>query len=110
MIFFLQNGQPWPYLNVEPRKYRFRLVDASVSRAFRLSLVETGKTSAIPFTVIAADAGYLSRPITTSDLYIAMAERYEIIIDFAAWKGKKLTLRNARDGEFPNHRELARPL
>lgn len=33
------NGVPWPFLNVEPRKYRFRLLDASVTRSYLLHLV-----------------------------------------------------------------------
>ncbi|KAI5791979.1 Cupredoxin [Geopyxis carbonaria] len=91
------NGQPWPYLKVEPRKYRFRLLDAAISRTFQLSLTEAGKSTKLPFTVVAADAGYMSRPVTTTSLYLAMAERYEIIVDFAAYKGKNITMKNARD-------------
>jgi bilirubin oxidase len=33
------NGVPWPFQQVEPRKYKFRLLDASVSRSFKLYLV-----------------------------------------------------------------------
>lgn len=33
------NGVPWPFLDVEPRKYRFRLLDASVTRSYLLHLV-----------------------------------------------------------------------
>lgn len=28
----VRNGQPWPFLNVEPRKYRFRLLNGAISR------------------------------------------------------------------------------
>ena len=92
------NGQPWPYLDVEPRKYRFRLLDASISRAFHLNFVpDTKNAKSIPFQVIASDAGYFEAPVTTSDMYISMAERYEIIFDFAPYKGQKITLKNARD-------------
>lgn len=92
------NGQPWPYLNVEPRKYRFRILDASISRAFFLTFVPDAKNSKpIPFQVIAADAGYFESAVTSSDLYISMAERYEVVIDFSTYKGQKITLKNARD-------------
>jgi len=95
---FHVNGQPWPYLDVEPRKYRFRLLDASISRAFLLSFVSDAKNAKpIPFQVIASDAGYFESPVTTSNMYISMAERYEIIFDFASYKGQKITLKNARD-------------
>ena len=50
------NGQPWPYLEVEPRKYRFRIYDMSLSRPYDLSFV--GQDGAgIEFRVIASDGG-----------------------------------------------------
>jgi hypothetical protein len=37
----LVNGKIWPYLTVEPRKYRFRILNASNARFYRLRLVES---------------------------------------------------------------------
>lgn len=92
------NAQPWPYFSVEPRKYKFRLLDASVSRTFKLYLVaDNDPNTRQLFTVVGADAGYLDHPVPTTSLVIAMAERYEIIIDFSAFAGKNLTLKNERD-------------
>ncbi|KAG6362748.1 hypothetical protein INS49_007841 [Diaporthe citri] len=68
------NGQPWPFLNVEPR-------NSNVN----------GK---LPFKVIASDAGLLGSPVQVSDLYISMAERYEIVFDFSAYAGQAVELRN----------------
>jgi len=34
----LVNGKVWPYLNVEPRKYRFRILNGSNSRTYTLRL------------------------------------------------------------------------
>lgn len=91
------NAQPWPFLSVEPRKYKFRLLDASISRTFSLYLVDEAKpTTRLSFTVVGADAGYLDHPVSTQSLVIAMAERYEIVIDFAAYAGKSLVLMNER--------------
>ncbi|TGZ84437.1 hypothetical protein EX30DRAFT_336970 [Ascodesmis nigricans] len=100
------NGQPWPNLNVEPRKYRFRILDGSVSRIFSLSLVigedckgpkkNCKPPQKIPFKVVGSDSGLFSHPVTAEDLYIAMAERYEIVVDFAQFKGKKIMMKNAR--------------
>lgn len=46
------NGVPWPYLNVEPRKYRFRILDGSTSRYYKIS-IETSSGTKIPMKVIA---------------------------------------------------------
>jgi bilirubin oxidase len=65
------NGQPWPYFKVEPRKYRFRVLDASVSRAFQLYLEDDKKVGTkLPFKVIASDAGLLSGPVDSQTLEI----------------------------------------
>ena len=92
------NGQPWPYMATEPRKYKFRLLDASISRTFSLYLVDdAAPTVPLTFNVVGADAGFLDHPVPTTNLVIAMAERYEIVIDFDKYKGKNLTLMNSRD-------------
>jgi bilirubin oxidase len=90
------NGQPWPYMKVEPRKYRFRILDTSISRAFKLSL-EDERSKKLSFHVIAADTGLMSKPVQTDNLEISMAERWEIVVDFSAYAGKNVTLKNARD-------------
>jgi len=91
------NGQPWPYVNVESRKYKFRLLDASISRTYSLYLVaDSDPNTHLPFTVVASDAGYLDHPVITTSLVIAMAERYEIVIDFDKYKNQNLTLMNER--------------
>ncbi|KAI0997816.1 Bilirubin oxidase [Podosphaera aphanis] len=101
------NGQPWPFFNVEPRKYRFRLIDADITRNYFLYLVaDDAPTVEIPFTVIATDGGYVSQTVTTPDLIISPGERYEIIIDFEPFKGKSITVMNRRafldNVDYPN--------
>lgn len=95
------NGQPWPFVDVEPRKYRFRLVDMSLSRSFSLS-IQSSDGKAADFQVIASDAGLLSEPVRVSNLAISMAERYEIVVDFAPHDGQTMTMRNDR-GVFVAH-------
>nr|AAY23005.1 phenol oxidase A [Stachybotrys chartarum] len=106
------NGQPWPFLNVQPRKYRFRFLNAAVSRAWLLYLVRTSSPNVrIPFQVIASDAGLLQAPVQTSNLYLAVAERYEIIIDFTNFAGQTLDLRNvAETNDVGDEDEYARTL
>ncbi|KAK8045866.1 hypothetical protein PG996_013930 [Apiospora saccharicola] len=90
------NGQPWPYMDVEPRRYRFRILNAAVSRDWALYWTRLGDDKKLPFQVIASDAGLFTHPVTISDdvLYISVAERYEIIVDFAHYAGQSLELRN----------------
>ncbi|WP_211177864.1 multicopper oxidase domain-containing protein [Pseudonocardia acidicola] len=86
----LVNGRPWPSMTVAKRKYRFRVLNASLSRGFRLQL-----GNGAPMTVIATDGGLMPAPQQTTQLRIGMAERYEVVIDFAAYKkGDKVELRN----------------
>ena len=92
------NGQPWPYMKVEPRKYRFRLLNSAVSRTFRLYFErQAAAGNRIPFQVIASDAGLLTGPVKTSDIYISMAERWEVIFDFSSFAGQNITLRHTPD-------------
>ena len=86
----LVNGVPWPRMEVEPRKYRFRVVNASVSRSYDLSL-DTGE----PLTVIGTDGGLMPAPQPCAHVKVGMAERYEIVIDFSKYQpGQKVTLKN----------------
>ena len=86
----LVNGRPWPTLKVEQRKYRFRVLNASVARGYTLRL-----SNGQPFQIIATDGGFMASPVTVTSLKVGMAERYEIVVDFAAIKaGQKIQLTN----------------
>ncbi|RPB24590.1 Cupredoxin [Terfezia boudieri ATCC MYA-4762] len=93
------NGQLWPYLDVEPRKYRFRILNGAASRQFQLQLyVGDTITDPVAFQVVASDSGYMTGPVQTTSLTISMGERYEIIVDFANYHNQTLKLRNALAG------------
>ncbi|HEX2728150.1 MAG TPA: multicopper oxidase domain-containing protein, partial [Rubrobacteraceae bacterium] len=95
----LTNGVPWPVMQVERRKYRFRVLDAAISRSFRLAL-STGD----PFTVIGTDGGLMPAPQQTAELRIGQAERYEIVIDFARYRpGQQIILKNLSN---PNNQDF----
>lgn len=86
----LVNGAPWPRMEVANRKYRFRVLNASNSRAYKLAL-STGDD----LIVIGTDSGLMSAPVRTKDLRIGMAERYEFIIDFSLYPiGTQVVLQN----------------
>jgi spore coat protein A, manganese oxidase len=86
----LVNGRPWPAMPVERRKYRFRILNASISRSYDLAL-STGD----PLTVIGTDGGLMPAPQPTETMRVGMAERYEVVIDFAKYAaGQRIVLQN----------------
>ena len=91
------NGQPWPYFEVEPRKYRLRFFCMSLSRGFELQFVDDDTEALIDVQVVASDAGLFAGPVTTNDVAIVMGERYEVVIDFAPYEGKTITLKNNQE-------------
>ncbi len=103
----LVNGKVWPFLDVEPRKYRFRLLNGSNARWYHLSLNEarsdgtlTGRPGPI-FHIIGTDGGFLPTTVRAPDILIAPAERYDVIVDFSAAAGKNILLFNNPDASAP---------
>lgn len=63
------NGQPWPFFDVQPRKYRLRFLNAAVSRNFALYFTKTNDLNArLDFQVIASDSGLFTEPVTTNKI------------------------------------------
>ena len=93
-------------MRVERRKYRFRILNASLSRGYRLAL-STGD----PFTFVGTDSGLMPRPQQGQTLPIGNAERYEVVIDFANYRiGQRVVLRNLGiPGSPESGPERARP-
>jgi FtsP/CotA-like multicopper oxidase with cupredoxin domain len=90
-----------PYFEVERRKYRFRILNASVSRFFKVALSDGS-----PMIQIANDGNLLPRPVTLSQLdEQGIAERYDIVIDFSRYQvGQKVWMVNLcehQDGKLP---------
>ena len=77
----LVNGQPWPYLEVQRRVYRFRILNASIARSLKLYLSDNSQ-----FAVIGTDGGLMPAPAVVREYRHAGAERYELLIDFARYK------------------------
>jgi len=84
-----------PFFNVERRKYRFRILNASVARFFKLALVN-GSGQAQPIVQIGNDGNLLPRPVELTELdEQGIAERYDIVIDFSKYQiGEKLHMVN----------------
>lgn len=81
------NGRVQPYLEVEPRKYRFRIADTANSRFFSLAL-----SNGQEFHVIGSDQGLLPAPVAMKRLVLAPAERTDIVIDFSRSRGERIKL------------------
>jgi spore coat protein A len=84
------NGRTWPYLQVEPRRYRLRLLNGCQSRFLILELSNGGT-----FWQIGADGGFLPAPVPLGRLLVAPAERADVVVDFAGLQpGDTVTLLN----------------
>lgn len=89
----LVNGVPWPEMVVERRRYRFRFLNASISRSYDWYLHDGRST--VPMHVIGTDSGLLGAPVQVASFRHGMAERYEVVIDFSQFRDDTLlTLRN----------------
>ncbi len=83
----LVNGKLFPYLAVEPCKYRFRLLNVSQARVLYLTLANGQQ-----FHQIGTDLGLLPAPVALKILELAPAERADLILDFADHAGENITL------------------
>ena len=95
----LVNGQAWPVLDVEPRAYRFRLLNGSDSRFYNLLL-----SSGQQINQIGSDTGLLPAPVVMDRLTLGPGERADVIIDFsnpALW-GQTVVVRNNAKTPFPS--------
>ena len=93
----LVNGRVTPYFEVEPRLYRFRLLNASNARVLQLSL-----SPGQEFFQIGSDGGLLERTVVRRDLLIAPGERVDMLIDFRRRDGKRITVLNDATAPYPS--------
>jgi FtsP/CotA-like multicopper oxidase with cupredoxin domain len=99
---FCVNGKVQPFFKVKPRKYRFRLLDASLARFYELYVTKGGVNQT--FKYIANDGNLLPAPLTMNKVALAPAERGDIVVDFSQHAGSQLFLVNRliqKDGRGP---------
>ena len=90
----LVNGVLWPFMEVSNTRYRFRILNASNARRYRLAL-DPGPSDGLPFVQVGSDGGLLGAPISHRTIPIAPAERFDVVIDFSKYPvGTKVTLKN----------------
>lgn len=96
--FILVNGMAWPVLDVEPRQYRFRVLNGSDSRFYNLFL-----SSNQVIQQIGTDNGLLPAAVPVTQMLIGPGERKDIVLDFSnpgLW-GQTIILRNNAKTPFP---------
>jgi spore coat protein A, manganese oxidase len=86
----LVNGNTWPFLQVEPRRYRFRLLNGCNGRFLILRFDNPD----LPFWQIGAEGGFLPAPVRLSELLMSPAERADVIVDFSGLAGQTIRLLN----------------
>ncbi|MFG2896365.1 multicopper oxidase family protein [Streptomyces zaomyceticus] len=87
------NGRLQPYFPVDARKYRFRVLNATLHRIVELDL------GGLEMVQIASDGGLLPEPLPRKKIMIVPGERVEIVVDFSAQAvGSKLVLNDVYDG------------
>ena len=109
----LVNGKILPFAEVEPRKYRIRLLNGSNARHFYLSL-----SNGEAFAQIGTDQGLLPAPVPVPQLLISPAERADLIVDFSGHRGERIVLSDLKvplmqfrvSGGAPDKRPLATSL
>jgi FtsP/CotA-like multicopper oxidase with cupredoxin domain len=105
------NGKVWPYFNVQPKRYRFLLINGSNARAYELFLANpVTKAMGPAMWQIGTDGGYLDKPVRIDPnapkgqlqkLVLMPGERADVIIDFAGFADQTLILRNTARTPYP---------
>jgi spore coat protein A len=99
------NGRTWPYLEVEPRRYRFRFLNGCNSRFLILkiaadALEERPAQPALHFVQIGGEGGFLPAPVVLDQLLLGLAERADVVVDFTGLEpGTELFLINEAPDE-----------
>ena len=101
--FTVVNGKVWPVLDVQPATYRFRVLNGSNARTYRLVLLRDGAPELGRITQIGTDHGLLRTPVPVpaDGLVLASAERADLLVDFSDLApGSELTVLNTAAAPF----------
>ena len=89
----LVNLTPKPQLDIANRLHRFRVLNGSNSRIYRLAFVHRGKL--LPYAVIGTDAGLLERPYTAQHVFLSPGERVDLLFDASPFRvGEEVLLKS----------------
>ncbi len=101
----LVNGKAWPVMEVEPRKYRFRVLNGSDSRFYNMWMDAPVATKRpLNFIQVGTDDGFTPLPLSRKELLIGPGERYDVVVDFSdpALNGQTIIVRNNAAAPFPD--------
>jgi FtsP/CotA-like multicopper oxidase with cupredoxin domain len=108
----LVDGKVWPFLEVEPKRYRFLILNGSNARGYEMFLQHRHSHRRGPaIWQIGTDGGYLDTPVKIDPnagdrelrhLLMLPGERADVIVDFAGLApGSRLVLRNVASVPWP---------
>jgi spore coat protein A len=97
------NGKAYPYLEVEPRRYRLRFLNGSQARVYELSMGNK------PMWLIGTEQGLLPHPVRINKIVLAGAERADVIVDFGGNYGDEIALFNTANAPYPNGSDVTIP-
>ncbi len=76
----LANWSPEPAMTVAPGLYRFRMINVANARVLRPAFLHEG--APLPVRLIGTDGGLLDQPRIVDDLFLAPAQRADVLVDF----------------------------
>jgi FtsP/CotA-like multicopper oxidase with cupredoxin domain len=106
------NGKSWPVMHVEPRRYRLRFVNGSNARFLQMQLFAAAggaptDMAGPPLWQIGSDGGFLNAPVNLETnpipgVFIAPAERADVIVDFTGQTGSFILTNGRGCGSTPD--------
>jgi blue copper oxidase len=104
----LTNLTPTPYLEVGTRTYRFRVLNGSNARNFRLAFTKTGEEELLPYRIVATDGSLLDRSREVNEVFLSPAERVDVLLDLSSFEvGDEVVLRSLPFDPMHHEHEMA---
>ncbi|MBL0106003.1 MAG: multicopper oxidase domain-containing protein [Ignavibacteria bacterium] len=86
----LINGTPDAYFEVSKTLYRFRILNGSNARIYKIALSDNR-----PFHIVATDGGLKDSAVQVTSFFISPGERTDILVDFSPYTiGQNVTLKS----------------
>ena len=87
--FVTVNGMVWPRVEVDPKAYRLRMLNASDTRTYVFTFA-----NGMRFWKVGGDGGFLDAAVEITHLVLAPAQRADVVVDFSAYAGDQIVLNN----------------